>query len=151
MGRAHIGSGNTKCICSACEIMSQCKYRPLNIKLRSSMVMWSQAVHDLLPEPPLISTCYNGQPRPALPQERDFAVKTPAVSAGCLQYKHSQGSQREVEWLWEQSGATRTGKPGIGVGDSLGWGGLRGFEAESVREALWETCSMVALLGLIAN
>lgn len=34
-------------------------------------------------------------------------MKTPAVSAGCLQYKHSQGSQREVGWLWEQSGARR--------------------------------------------
>lgn len=42
----------------------------------------------------LARTRRSGQPRPALPQERAFAVKTPAVSAGCLQYKHSQSSQR---------------------------------------------------------
>lgn len=31
-------------------------------------------------------------------------MKTAAVSAGCLQYKHSQGSQREVGRLWERVG-----------------------------------------------
>lgn len=86
--------------------------------------MWSQTIHDLLPEPLLVCTCCSGQPRPALPQERDFTMKTPAVSAGCLQYKHSQGSQREVGWLWEQSGATRTAEQGTvtGVGGQFGSG-----------------------------
>lgn len=51
------------------------------------------------------AVCCIGQLRPTLPQERDFAMKTPAVSAGCLQYKHSQGSRREVGWQWEQRGA----------------------------------------------
>lgn len=64
---------------------------------------WSQTVRDHLPEL-LVCMCCSGQPRPALPQERDLAMKTPAVSAGCLQYKHSQGSQGEVGELWEQSG-----------------------------------------------
>lgn len=69
------------------------------------MVMWSQTIHDLLPELPPGCVCCIGQLRPTLPQERDFAMKTPAVSAGCLQYKHSQGSRREVGWQWEQRGA----------------------------------------------
>lgn len=86
------------------------------------MVTWSQTVRDLLPEPLLVCTCYSGQPRPALPQERDFTMKTPAVSAGCLQYKHSQGSQREAGWLWEQSRATRTGEHAT----VAGWGGQFG-------------------------
>ena len=47
-------------------------------------------------------------------------MKTPAVSAGGLQYKHSQGSQREVERL---SGAGRgrgtwAGDRGTGSGQS---------------------------------
>jgi len=63
--------------------------------------------HELFPELLLVCACCNGQLRPALPQERDFAMKTPAVSTGCLQYKHSQGSQREVGWLsggWGRDG-----------------------------------------------
>lgn len=92
------------------------------------MVMWSQTIHDLLPEPLLV--CCSGQPRPTLPQERDFAVKTPAVSAGCLQYKHSQGSQREVGWLWEQNGTAKTGEHG-GSGRGSGTAWVREGEADS--------------------
>lgn len=88
------------------------------------MAMWSQSAYDLLPEWLLLCSCCSGQPRPALPQERDFTVKTPAVSAGCLQYKHSQGSQREVGWLWEHIG------PGDNVGQLQGQGDGSG-EADS--------------------
>lgn len=85
-----------------------------------------------LPKPLLlVCMCCSGQPRPALPQERDFAMKTPAVSAGCLQYKHSQGSQREVGWLGESRAGGQQGPKNMGTlageeggrGGSLGQGG----------------------------
>lgn len=126
----------------------------LNIKLERSMVMWSQTIHDLSPGPLLVPTCYSGQPGPALPQERDFAMKTPAVSAGCLQYKHSQGSQREVEWLWKQSWAGRTREHG-----TVGWEGGSsvcvcvhgegGCQGEWSRLFKWHSCATVWKLYLI--
>lgn len=49
-------------------------------------------------------------------------MKTPAVSTGCLQYKHSQGSQREVGCLWDWSWTTRAREHGT----EAGWGGRSG-------------------------